>query len=272
MGMVGRIQQSTAGLADLWHFDNRWELIARRLLFRRTGMLTYRKGAMEIIVDHHGGDEAGTRACLTSPMYRDLLPALGLAPSLTVFDIGANGGGFPLMLEDAGYHVAKLGAVEMNPRTYGRMQVNMLQNLTAETTLLNAAICGEATQLSVEFGRGSTGESISGTRGASSHGDKRAATIPGITFDAAFDRCFGADGVVDLCKMDIEGAEYAIFRSPDHRRLSRCRALLIEIHDVPGERPAAVTEAIAAAGLVPLAGRASSHEDVSCFVNPALAR
>lgn len=269
--MLQRLRHSVAGLGALTAFDNTAELVLRRLLFRSTGLVTYRKNGMEMVIDHHAGDETGTRECLVSPMYRELLPLLGLKPPLNVFDIGANGGGFPLLLRDEGLPLARVCSVEMNPRTFARMQLNLVENIDAPLTLLNAAICDEDGFMDVSFGRGSTGESIAGTRNATSYGDRRAIRIETLTFDTAFDRAFGAEGIVDLCKIDIEGAEYMIFAGDHHERLKRCRTLLIEIHDVPGKSPAAVVERIRALGFEELDGSRRTHDDVSCYVNSALA-
>jgi FkbM family methyltransferase len=265
VGVIAKLRRTMDGFRAIWTFDNRYELIARRVFFRRTGILTYRKGDMEIVVDHHGGDETGTRECLTSPMYPALLKDLTLRGPLTVFDIGANGGGFPLMLLDAGLRVERVAAVEMNPRTFGRMQLNLLQNLDGETCLINAAICGAPTTLKAHFGRGSTGESITDATGGDSAG--RLTLIEGLTFDQAFDRAFGPRATVDLCKMDIEGAEYDVFANPGHERLRGCRNLIIEIHQVAGKDPQDVIDALGALGFQETAGSRGTHSDVYCFAN-----
>lgn len=271
MGIAQRIHNSVAGFRDIMKFDNRLELVARRILFRQTGILTYRRHGMEILVDHHGGDEAGTRACMVSDMYRCLFPAMRLTEPLTLLDIGANGGGFPLMLADAGYTLGKVAAVEMNPRVFARMQVNITQNLDVEGRFFNVAVCGQPQAIEAEMGRGSTGESIAGSKGHSSFGKPRKAVIEGITFDTLFDRAFGPDEVVDLCKMDIEGSEYAIFEQATCTRLKRCRYLVIEIHAVPEKSPVDVVRAIEALGLEELPRPPEGEADVYSFRNPALA-
>lgn len=267
MALAVKARSAIDGFAAIWSFDNRVELIARRLLFRQTGLLTYRKGDMEIVVDHHAGDETGTRECLVSDMYLRLLPRMDLHAPITVFDIGANGGGFPLMLESAGLHVGRLAAVEMNPRTFGRMQLNVLQNLDCESMLMNAAISDEDGMLTLSLSRGSTGESISGTRNASAFGSRRTSKIEAISFDTAFERGFGAAGIVDLCKLDVEGAEYQIFAGHRFGHLARCRYLIIEIHDVPGQSPETVVRAIRDAGFREVEGSRKTHDDVYLFEN-----
>ena len=265
-----RWRNSNAGFREIMAFDNRWEIVLRRLFFRNTGIITYRKGGMEIVVDHHGGDETGTRACLVSDMYRSLLPSMKLEKPITLLDIGSNGGGFALMLADAGYRLRKVAAVEMNPRVFARMQLNITQNLDVEHALFNAAVCGEADTIEAEMGRGSTGESIAGSKGRSSHGQMRTSRIEGITFDQLFDRAFSALETVDLCKMDIEGSEYGIFSHGHCARLARCAYLIVEIHAVPGTSPQSVIDAINQHGFVEMPRPTRGEPDVFCFRNIAL--
>jgi FkbM family methyltransferase len=270
MALGQKLRNTKAGLKDIMNFDNRWEIVLRRLMFRSTGIITYRKNGMEIVVDHHGGDEVGTRACLVSGMYRRLLPMMTFDGQINLIDIGANGGGFPLMLADAGYTLNKIVAVEMNPRVFARMQLNVTQNLDVKSYLFNAAIAGETQIIEAEMGRGSTGESISGSMGHSSRGAARKALIRGMTFDELFDHAFAADEVADLCKMDVEGSEYDVLSGGHCTRLARCRYLIIEIHAVHGADPEIVVAAIKKLGLVEMPRPKDGERDVYCFHNPSL--
>ncbi len=254
----GRLQ----GLRQVWGFDNRWELIVHRMLFRKTGMVTYRKGHLELIVDHQGGDENGTRECLATDMYTKILPEMKLTGGINVIDIGANGGGFPLMLSVEGLKIRKIAAVEMNPRTFARMQLNVVQNLDAIPVLINAAICGAPDTLHLDLGRGSTGESVGGPQDSST----RSYVIEGMTFDEIYWRAFDGE-IVDLCKVDIEGAEYDVFAGDGCGALARCRYLIIEIHDVPAKNPEDVMRRIVMLGFAELPGSRQSHNDVYCYVN-----
>ncbi len=87
-----------AGLRALWQFDNRWQLIISRTFFPRESLLTYKKDDLEFLVDHAAGDHNGTRLCLISDIYTRFLLAMDLGETISVFDLGAKGGGFPLML------------------------------------------------------------------------------------------------------------------------------------------------------------------------------
>lgn len=87
--------QKIAGLQDLLHFDNWPMLVLGRTFDRRTGLVTYRKGQYEILVDHHGGDENGTRACIVSDMYRRHLNSIGIRGPVRLLDLGAKWGRLP---------------------------------------------------------------------------------------------------------------------------------------------------------------------------------
>src|SRR4051812_27725218 len=97
-----------AGARAMLAFDNWPALLLGRLFHGDAGMFVYRKGQLEILVDHRGGDQTGTRMCIVSDMYRKYLPLFSVTQPANVLDLGGNGGGFPLMLKLAGI---KLGTV-----------------------------------------------------------------------------------------------------------------------------------------------------------------
>jgi hypothetical protein len=53
---------------------------------------------------------------------------------------------------------------------------------------------------------------------------------------------------VDICKIDVEQAEYEVMASPGHDRLRRCRVLVVEIHDLAGHSHRDVADAIVGLG------------------------
>lgn len=262
MDFTRRLFARIAAAGDILTFDNRLELLVRRALFPGTRTLTYRLGSLEFIVDHAGGDATGTRACLVSQMYRNFLPQLDLRGPISVLDIGANGGGFPLMLRAHGLDIGSLTAVEMNPRTFARMQLNVSHNLDAEFCLIHGAVTGVSETLELHFGRGSTGESLRSASQATDTG--RAHTIQGHTLDEVIDRGFGKDDI-DLCKIDIEGAEYDVFEGPHHQALRQCRYLIMEIHDIEGRSPDDLRRRVEALGFRSVTPGPGAHADVFCF-------
>ena len=210
-------------------FDNWPALLLARLFNRKAGLLVYRKNDVEILVDHRGGDENGTRACIVSNMYRRYLPFLNLSGPANVLDIGANGGGFPLMLKLAGIPLASLACVEMNPATWARLLVNLQSNFGASAVGVNAAVCGmnAPTELFLKPVRGNTGGSMAEETIAA---ESPHFTVKTRTLESLYDEYFHGQRV-DICKIDIEGAEYGVLDSSGDGLLRRISHLFIEFHD-----------------------------------------
>ncbi len=204
-------------------------LIMARSFDRRTGLVTYRKGSLEILVDHSGGDENGTRTCLVSNMYRKHLNALGTRGPVRVLDLGANGGGFPLLLLLDGYEVEQAVCVEMNPPTALRLLVNLDTNLNGRAIGINAAVCGTnaESEIRIEPSRRQPALSIYGRPDATA---KSSVTVPTVTLSALCERYF-PDTSIDICKIDIEGAEYDALESAPDAALHKIKVLIIEFHD-----------------------------------------
>ncbi len=254
------------GFKEIWYFDNRWQLIINRLFFRRERINIYRLKGMNILVDHLAGDANGAREIIVSPMYRQFIPLMKLAAPVNVLDIGANNGGFPLMLRANGIALKKVVSVEFNPNTFMRMRFNLERNAGCEFTGLNAAICGEARFLEVSLGEGNAGDSIyqqGNNSGAQLY------QIKGMTFDEIYASTFGAE-IVDVCKIDVEGAEYEIFSTPNHQNVTRCRYLIIEIHEGKGMNPPEVISRLNRLNFVERPATEKAEPAVHFFVNTAL--
>ena len=116
------------GIYEILSFDNRWEILFNRLLFPKTGLIVYRRKNVEVLIDHLAGDVNGMRMCLVSDMYYRYVKKMNLPSKLSVFDIGANSGGFPLMLKLNNFEIENLTCVEMNPNTFARLQLNIQKN------------------------------------------------------------------------------------------------------------------------------------------------
>ncbi|QQS41969.1 MAG: FkbM family methyltransferase [Acidobacteriota bacterium] len=222
--------------------DNGWQLILNRLFFSSETVQICRYKGLEFITDLSGGDANGARELLTSDEYRKFLGSMELSGALRVLDMGANNGGFPLLLASEGYRFEKLVCVEMNPQTATRLAYNLRRNFPGSGETVNAAVCGYEREISLTPSKGGTSENIySGTEGPES------ITIRGRTADSIIEEAFG-DSPIDLCKMDVEGAEFEIFKSDAFERVRQCRYFLIEIHHFPETPRFEVIERIEGAG------------------------
>ena len=223
--MLGK--HSFRGLEAVFAFDNWPMLLVGRVFDRKTGFVAYRKKGFDILVDHHGGDQCGTRMCIATDTYSRYLPLFDLPRPVRVLDLGANGGGFPLMLRIADVELACAVCVEMNPLTYRRLQVNLTTNLGSSAVAINAAVCGtKGSEIPIQPSRGSTGLSMYQIRAESSAPH---VLVPTTTFQTLYDQYF-ENQYVDICKVDIEGAEFDLFASSPDELLRKIRYLIVEIH------------------------------------------
>jgi FkbM family methyltransferase len=257
------------GLRAILAFDNWPTVLFARLFDRGTGFVAYRKNGFDILIDHRGGDENGTRSCIASNMYRRYLPFFDLPRPARVLDLGANGGGFPLMLRIEGIQLARVVSVEMNPLTFLRLQLNLVTNLGAAAIAINAAACGMSTgpELSFKTSRGGTAEGIY-TSSADSSGPH--VLVQKRTLEALYDEHFENE-LLDICKVDIEGAEYDVFTSCPDGLICKIRYIVIEFHD-PAQTPAFV-ERITDLGFTEILAEAGRSQDefgdVRAFRGPA---
>lgn len=214
----------------IMHFDNWPLLFLGRLMYRKAGLFVYCKNGLEILIDHRGGDECGTRGCIVNDMYRKYVPLFRFQNDVRLLDIGANGGGFPLMLMLEGLKLAQVVCVEMNPLTCLRLQLNLQTNLGFSAVAINAAVCGDPErEIHLAPSRGGTSYSIDkNLADASSPG----VDVKATTLQALYDRYFSGE-LIDICKVDIEGAEYDVFSSSDDDLLRKIRYLIVEFHDAP---------------------------------------
>ena len=257
------LKNKLRGLREMWQFETRLPLILTRTLFPRENLHVYRYRGVELLTDLKGGDANGAREVLTSPMYRRFLPQMNLQGELNVFDIGANNGGFPLLLMASGLILKKVVSVELNPNTFLRLRFNLERNLAGEVIALNQALCGESRQLKIALGEGSVSDNI--YNGASETKGK-VFTIEGRTFDELYESYF-ADEIVDICKIDIEGAEFEVFAKPSHQSLTRCRYLIIEIHEGEGRSSADLIQTIEQLGFERKSQPDDADPAVHFFIN-----
>jgi len=256
------------GLHAILGFDNWPALLLGRLFDRKTGFVGYRKGDLEFLVDHRGGDQNGTRMCIASDMYRRYIPFFKLPKPVKILDLGASGGGFPLMLRVEGIPVDRAVCVEMNPLTCMRLGLNLATNLGFSAVAINAAVCAmpEGSEVYLEQSRGDTGRGLFNSQVDSS---MPAVSVRTTTFQTLYDKYF-KDGLVDICKIDIEGAEYEALESTADQVLTKIRYLLIEFHD-PSKTPRPI-ERFKALGFVEMTDRnnskTSGHTEVRAFRGP----
>jgi FkbM family methyltransferase len=229
MNLLEKMGNKWRGLADNLFFDNRMLLLIHRVFFRGMSLVVYKKRQLTFVVDFAGGDECGTRFCLTSDMYARYFKHLNPQRPVKVLDLGANGGGFVLSLCAGGFIIEQAVCVEMNPQTYTRLSFNLAYNRIAAVSV-NAAIAGKSGTVDILDSRGSTSESM-----YQQHNTRTGTvTVSLTTLDSLVESHFGnGSDVLDLLKMDVEGAEYEVLLSNSCSSLGRFKYFLVEIHNHP---------------------------------------
>jgi FkbM family methyltransferase len=251
------------GLKEVWAFDNRLWLAFTKLFFPKENLQVYRYDGIEILTDRDGGDANGAREILTSPMYRRFLPCLKLGGPANVLDLGANNGGFPLLLLASGIELKKVVSVEFNPQTFVRLHFNLTRNLACEVEPVNAALCGHERTINVSLGKGSVSDSIYRENRDS---EGRSYAISGRTLDDFCETYFPKD-TVDICKIDVEGAEFEVFLGPHHASISRCRYVIMEIHEEVDRRAEDIIAVLEKLGLERQPTEPTADQSVHFFVN-----
>lgn len=256
------------GLREVLSFDNRLWLALTKTLFRGENLHIYRYKGIDILADHRAGDANGFRDVLTSKMYRRFLEKMKFDAPINILDIGANTGGFPLLLFTSGLSLKKVVSIELHPETFLRLHFNLHHNLTCESIAVNAAVCGSSKNIEVKLGPGSVSESIYSN---SDENGAKAYEIFGYSLDEIYSKYF-QDEVIDVCKIDIEGAEFEIFVEPHHKSLQHCRYLIIEIHEQGSQTTDQLLPIITSLGFVHFPPSSDADQAVHFFENRRLQR
>ncbi|TAE72963.1 MAG: hypothetical protein EAY68_00025 [Bacteroidetes bacterium] len=93
--------------------------------------------------------------------------------------------------------------------------------------------------------------------------------MPTITFDSLYENKVRT-GLIDLCKIDIEGAEYEFLSPKSSQCLNKIKYLLIEIHGNRSGNPQQLIENIVSRGFVTLIAGNSISPEVFLFENTSL--
>jgi len=194
-------------------------------------------------------------------MYRQFVGFLPKGRPITVLDLGANGGGFGLMLLQEGFAIERVVAVEMNPATFQRLQFNLARNCHGHVQCINAAVSGIRREYRLPLGRGSTSDNI---YSGSETNAVATATVQGIPIDKIISENLEGCATIDVCKIDIEGAEYEVLTEHCSLLARKIRCLIIELHDRPGHRRQDLLDALISAGFV-LNNAPPDWEAVYCF-------
>jgi len=145
-------------------------------------------------------------------------------PGETVLDIGANIGVFSLYAAARGARAVH--AFEPNTESYGLLLRNIRENgLDGVIVPHRAAVAGRGRD-AVRFPKGSSMYNAIPREGEEGEFED----VRAVDLDRVYADCFGGGQVVDLLKLDCEGAEYDILRDATPEVFRRTRAIRLEYH------------------------------------------
>ena len=195
--LVEWIRGKIYGFRALIAFDN-WPSLLLQRVFLREYPVFYRKGAVTFLADHSACDQEGLCVCFTTDMYSRFFSHFPRSRQLAVLDLGANSGGFGLLLLAHGFAIRRIVGVEITPRVFARLAFNLGYNFGSSATPLNCGVCGCEGSIRVRDNLGWVGNSIY----EKDDGSANFVSIPGITFDELYNTYF-KDEKIDMQKSTL---------------------------------------------------------------------
>ena len=262
MSFFEKLRHKIAAIGETMKFNNRWQLLVEEFTSGRT-LRMYRLGAIEAVADHATGDHlGGIRGALASDEYRGLLKGVDLTKVRTVLDLGAHIGAFPLLLRLLGAPLEKVVCVEPNPRSLPKLKFNLEHNRIPAQGV-NAAVSDTVGEATLHAGTTSTGFSLLADHPNRVQDSFKVATT---TLQALIGEHFPS-GAVDLCKMDIEGAEFGVIQNIPPGVLRKCTHVICEIHPAPERSAKDFEDMMQRAGFTPAPDQPDGFSHTSLFVN-----
>lgn len=258
------ILRKLKALEEFFHFDNWVILLFERLMNAKISI--YQKEELHFINDYRGGDTAGARHLLSQKLYTEFINSvLSYYPQVEcILDIGANNGGFVLSLATQKLPLKRIVAIEFNYRTYLRLHFNLLYNFKQDVKIdiVNIAASSKDDYILTTDNYGSTGLNIfdNNTSNNSTY------SISSQSFDSIYKSYF-KNIIIDILKIDIEGAEYDLFNSEHIKNISNVRFIIIEIHDFKNHNKSNLIKRILSLGFELLISGNQISPDVFLFKN-----
>ena len=153
----------------------------------------------------------------------ETFPGFAPEPGWQVLDLGAHKGGFALLAAAAGADVL---AVEPEAHNLRLLRRNLAHNQVKTVRVWEGAVAGTS-------GQGDLLRRDSWSHGLEPHPDDPAGLVRDPVTLASLDDLVAETGpVVDLVKLDVEGAELAAFRAASPATLATIRRIVLEYHPV----------------------------------------
>jgi FkbM family methyltransferase len=197
------------------------------------------------VVDSAAKDQFGLHEIFCDRIYDGYLAGCHFPDArIRYVNVGANIGGFDVKLVEFGLTIIDRIAVELNPETASRCQVNFRANAIA-AKLVVAGLAGKEGSVGFFPQRNSLTDSIfSPVLPGKTCIQIRLLSLESLLLEFSPD-----NPEFDLLKLDCEGAEYSIISQTSPAVLESFRYIIVEFHPEPvGESVAAAYSKLAACG------------------------
>ena len=256
------------GFTSNLRFSNRFQILYNRLFRRHLPLGQYIwQNRIFFICDNQLGDHRSVQECFCKRAYDPLLDRCQFpANRVSYVNIGANIGAFDLLLHERGLRIESGLAVELNPLTCARCQVNLQANHLSATQVVNAGIAGTLGFVMFHPGRLTIGDNIYFRTRADGNGDD-GVRVQLLTLESLLEK-HGRNQSYQLLKLDCEQAEYEIIRLSPMEVLKRFRFIIVEFHPAPaGESIPAAYGKLREAGFHSLRSETESIPFTDLFTN-----
>ena len=224
---TSRLREIIEGTKWALRFDNPLEILIARHVFRRKRAVVVAHSGMQMLIDSESSDAMAVTEVLLDAMYDQAIQAAGAGVGgFRYLNLGANIGAFDVrvfQLLRSKYPSVIGTAVEMNPATCARLVLNLELNRLFSVHAINAAAWDEPGTTFVRVEDRDTGQRCA------DGGDHRGQPVKLMTWRELFDIASAGD-VLDLVKIDIEGAEERVVPQITGDDARRTRHLVIETH------------------------------------------
>lgn len=228
-----RLREIIGGAKWAFRFDNPFEVLFTRHVFRRKRSVMVEHSGMQMLIDSQSSDAMAVTEVLLEAMYDQSIETAGaMEGGFRYLNLGANIGAFDVRVFQLlrAKHPSIAGtAVEMNPATCARLLINLELNRMFSVRAINAAAWDEPGTVFVSVEDRNTGQRCA------VGGDIRGHPVPLMPWRELFDIA-SAGGTLDLLKIDIEGAEEKVVPQITGDDARRTRHLVIETHGLDVHR------------------------------------
>ncbi len=223
--MLKKLSYKIRSLGILRRFDNFFQLLVAHAFYPK-GLITYVWKGRSLIVDGRRQETAGgIHPVLILGEYNQFLDLLKADSVKQVLDLGANVGSFTVLIAERFSTLEQLVLVEGDSSVLPRLYYNAHSALPGKVDIIHGAACGKDGEVTFHQNPTSVGSGIENFAG----GQGVAETVKSYSLASLIDEKF-PDGLIDICKMDIEGSEYEAIASLRCGQLQKIRLLIIEMH------------------------------------------